>query len=55
MQLKITPKARADLDAIWDYTVQQWNVEQAEAYLASLGKTMQLLEQNDFRLRRILH
>ena len=46
MQLKLTPKARADLDAIWDYTVQQWNVEQAEAYLASLGKTMQLLADN---------
>ena len=46
MQLNLTPKARADLDAIWEYTVQQWNVEQAEIYLASLGKTMQLLVEN---------
>ena len=46
MQLKLTPKARADLDAIWEYTVRQWSVEQAETYLASVGKTMQLLVEN---------
>ena len=46
MQLKLTPKARADLDAIWEYTVRQWGVDQAETYLASLGKTMQLLADN---------
>ncbi len=42
-QLRLTPKARADLDAIWDYTVKHWGVEQAEAYLLSLGETMKLL------------
>ena len=55
MQLKLTPKARADLDAIWDYTVKQWNVEQAETYLASLGKTMQLLVENPGLGTRIDH
>jgi toxin ParE1/3/4 len=42
-QLRLTPKARADLDAIWDYTVKYWGIEQAEAYLLSLGETMKLL------------
>ena len=28
--------ARADLEAIWDYTVKQWGVEQAERYLQEL-------------------
>lgn len=42
-QLRLTSKARADLDAIWDYTVKHWGVEQAEAYLLSLGETMKLL------------
>ncbi len=42
-QLRLTPKARADLDAIWDHTVKHWGVEQAEAYLLSLGETMKLL------------
>ncbi len=42
-QLRLTPKARADLDAIWDHTVKHWGIEQAEAYLLSLGETMKLL------------
>jgi toxin ParE1/3/4 len=42
-QLRLTPKARADLDAIWEYTAKHWGVEQAEAYLLSLGETMKLL------------
>ena len=42
-QLGLTRKARADLDAIWNYTAQHWGEEQAEAYLLSLGETMQLL------------
>jgi toxin ParE1/3/4 len=42
-QLRLTPKARADLDAIWEFTVKHWGVEQAEAYLLSLGETMKLL------------
>lgn len=46
MQLKLTPRARADLDAIWDYSVRQWDEKQAETYLASLGQTMQLLVEN---------
>jgi toxin ParE1/3/4 len=28
--------ARVDLEAIWDYTVKQWGVEQAERYLQEL-------------------
>jgi toxin ParE1/3/4 len=41
--IRLTPQARADLDTIWDYTVQQWNVDQAEAYMRTLDTTMQLL------------
>jgi toxin ParE1/3/4 len=46
VELKLTPKARADLDAIWDYSAQQWSVEQAEIYLTSLAQTMRLLVEN---------
>lgn len=28
--------ARGDLESIWDYTVAEWNVEQAERYLGQL-------------------
>ena len=55
MQLKLTPKARADLDSIWEYTAQQWGVDQAETYAASLGKTMQLLVENPGLGTRIDH
>ena len=55
MQLRLTPKARADLDAIWEYTVRQWDVKQAESYLASLGQTMQLLLENPGLGSRIDH
>jgi toxin ParE1/3/4 len=41
--LKLTPAARADLDAIWDYTAQRWDIDQAETYIRALGDAMILL------------
>ncbi len=41
--LRLTPQARADLDGIWEYSVKQWNVDQAETYLLTLNSTLQLL------------
>ena len=35
----VQPEAAADLDAIWDYTFQNWGIEQAEAYLLALDRT----------------
>lgn len=42
-QLRLGPKARTDLAAIWDYTALHWGDEQADAYVLSLGETMKLL------------
>ena len=42
-QIRLSPKARGDLDAIWDYTAQRWDVDQAEDYLRLLGRSMNLL------------
>ena len=42
-RLRLTPRARADLDAIWNYTAERWSIEQAETYLHALGITMSLL------------
>ena len=33
---RLTPAARADLEAIWRYTAERWSVAQAEAYLTGL-------------------
>lgn len=42
-RLRLTPQARNDLDGIWEYSVNQWSVDQAEAYLRTLNSTLQLL------------
>jgi toxin ParE1/3/4 len=34
----LSPRARADLDAIWDYTEQRWDTAQAEHYLRQLWR-----------------
>ena len=32
-RLVVSPRGQADLDAIWDYTVKHWGIEQAEFYV----------------------
>lgn len=40
---RLTPAAQDDLETIWDYTVSQWSIDQAETYLRGLQKTLDLL------------
>lgn len=42
-QIRLSPKAQADLDSIWEFTVQRWDIGQAEGYMRALGETMKLL------------
>ena len=37
----LSPKAKADLSDIWDYTNSEWGVEQAEKYVRELWSVMQ--------------
>ena len=37
----LSPKAKADLSEIWDYTYSEWGVEQAEKYILDLWSAMQ--------------
>jgi toxin ParE1/3/4 len=32
----LSPRAQADLDEIWDYTVNHWGIGQAERYIRQL-------------------
>lgn len=32
----LTPAAQADVERIWDYTAQRWNVAQAERYIQNI-------------------
>lgn len=36
MRFIVSPRARADIDDIWDYTARQWGTRQAEIYLRLL-------------------
>lgn len=44
--LRLTPAAQADLAAIWTHTEQTWSVAQADAYVAGIRKTLNLLLDN---------
>ncbi|MFQ5790986.1 MAG: type II toxin-antitoxin system RelE/ParE family toxin [Acidobacteriota bacterium] len=42
-EFALRPKARADLDGIWDYTVETWGRDQAKAYLRALNRAFKTL------------
>lgn len=42
----LSPAARADLEDIWDYTRDQWDAEQAEAYLRVLQRAIERAAQD---------
>ncbi|MFC1779564.1 type II toxin-antitoxin system RelE/ParE family toxin [Thermodesulfobacteriota bacterium] len=37
----LSPKAKADLSDVWDYTYSEWGTEQAEKYIRELWVGMQ--------------
>lgn len=39
-ELTLTPRARRDLDEIWDYSRNRWGEARAEAYLRRLSRDM---------------
>lgn len=42
-RLRLSPRAEADLEDIWDYTQRRWSAAQAESYHADLVSIMELL------------
>jgi toxin ParE1/3/4 len=45
---RLTPRAAADLEAIADYTIERWGLEQLEIYLRSLNNRFEWLAENPF-------
>lgn len=39
----LSPAARADLEAIWDYTSERWSPDQAERYILAIGDACESL------------
>jgi len=44
-EVRLRPKAQADLNGIWEYTVETWGFDQAESYLRALNKTFETISQ----------
>lgn len=42
----LSPLARADLDEIWNYTENRWNVIQAERYVRQLVSAMEAIAED---------
>jgi toxin ParE1/3/4 len=40
---KLLPAAEHDLEAIWQYTAQEWGVRQADLYIDQLDEAFQLI------------
>ncbi|AZO11945.1 MULTISPECIES: type II toxin-antitoxin system RelE/ParE family toxin [unclassified Mesorhizobium] len=43
--VRISPRAKRDLDGIWDYSLNQWGAERAEAYIRSIHSVVTLMDQ----------
>ena len=39
----LSPRARADLDGIWNYSVETWSAAQAERYLRQIADAFEIL------------
>jgi toxin ParE1/3/4 len=46
LKLRLSPKAEADLDDIWLYTLDNWGRNQAKEYLLALDRAIELLRDN---------
>jgi toxin ParE1/3/4 len=42
----LSPRARRDIDEIWDYTAKLWGAKQAENYLRQLQAAIKLIAAN---------
>lgn len=45
-EVRLRPRARADIDAIWDYTITTWGVQQARYYVNGLRDVCTKLADN---------
>ena len=39
----LSPRAQADVDEIWDYTVERWSENQAESYIRDIWQAIEVV------------
>ena len=45
-RILLSPRAKSDLDDIWDYTATIWNIDQAEIYLRQIQHSIEAIADN---------
>ena len=50
-EFRLRPKAIADLDSIWNYTVETWGEDQAERYLRMINDCFKTIAEDPERGR----
>lgn len=46
MQILFSPKAKQDLNDIWDYSLENWGLVKAESYLRDISAKLNLVSDN---------
>lgn len=49
---RLTPAAQRDLSSIWDFTVERWDIDQAETYLTEIRAAFERIATEPDRGRR---
>ncbi|MDX8520319.1 type II toxin-antitoxin system RelE/ParE family toxin [Mesorhizobium dulcispinae] len=44
-EVRFSPKAKADFDGIWNYSLDRWGAERAEAYVRSIHSVLTLIDE----------
>ncbi len=47
----LTPRARSDIEEIWNYAAARWNIDQAEVYLRQIKAAIEVIAADPSRGR----
>ena len=48
----LSPRAKADIEEIWDYTEKRWGLDQAKRYIRELEQAMETVARDPRRARK---
>ena len=51
MDYVLSPRAQADIDEIWDYSADRWDVDQATRYIAQIRQAIEVVARDPRRGR----
>ncbi|GAA2948904.1 type II toxin-antitoxin system RelE/ParE family toxin [Microbacterium luteolum] len=52
-QYRLTPSAQRDLSAIWDFTAERWDAQQAETYVLEIRSAIERIADQPERGRAV--